>query len=754
MNYYFTVKAENGVGLMSVPANSNGITVLNTRPDEYVWLHADDKYIKRSPYCTKPNEIWQGAGVCYRGEGGATAAAAFATWAKSHHVNCVRISYNCIKTHGPIQTAITNYIDPLVQALKAQQIYSYIDCHEYMVDYTHLPSEGYSPDGPGWDVEHPSEDCQEWLDDWEYLAYYYKDEGWVMGYELCNEPKSFGGNTPNTTYAMCRNNFIKCLQNIRKIDTKHIVLLGNNGYTNPQGLINTWVTGVPDAEKLRPDAPYHNVVFAFHGYLGDTDVYLSWNNNPSEVDYANDYVSLAQNTYNVPLYCTETGHEETAGTGTEDVRRQYQMQNIEMCYGKDTTTFWNGFPGSGPRKVVFTRPIKGSTLLYPKPTGHIGWSIWSARGSAKEGFEHGVSTNADSDGNVAGENICIVCGSQNTALEENGAWYMDIWPWAAQKIVSAPPETTGSVVTSDPSAVICTAISSLLLADGNQTTLIEVKVVDNTGNRLTDYSGSATLSLSGPVTWADGTTANKTVAVAAGYASTTIKTTTVHGTITITATVGSLTPGTATIKAMQTATKVVLKVNPPYIPADNTTLAYITAYLKNDSDETVTLSTATFTFSVDKPEIANTYVTGTETEPVNSRITTEGGITYMAVKSAGTTPGIVVVTGSVTGLTSGNVTVFVGQAIPIELVKSYPNPMTIVPDSGSEMIFTNVPSGSELRIYSLSGKLVCSLTESGNAIHWDGKNTGGNYIAQGIYLYSIKDTGGQKKTGKIAVKRN
>ncbi|OGS19030.1 MAG: hypothetical protein A3J83_04780 [Elusimicrobia bacterium RIFOXYA2_FULL_40_6] len=73
--------------------------------------------------------------------------------------------------------------------------------------------------------------------------------------------------------------------------------------------------------------------------------------------------------------------------------------------------------------------------------------------------------------------------------------------------------------------------------------------------------------------------------------------------------------------------------------------------------------------------------------------------------------------------------------------------------AGSTMKFTKIPSGSKLIIYTISGKLVSDLTEtSNNTISWNGKNTSGDVIAQGVYIYCLKDSNGNKKTGKIAVK--
>ena len=82
-------------------------------------------------------------------------------------------------------------------------------------------------------------------------------------------------------------------------------------------------------------------------------------------------------------------------------------------------------------------------------------------------------------------------------------------------------------------------------------------------------------------------------------------------------------------------------------------------------------------------------------------------------------------------------------------VKVWPNPF--VPKAGSQMRFTNMPSDSALKIYTLSGKLVSSLKESGGEIDWDGKNIDKQPISKGLYIYIATDRQGNKKTGKIAI---
>ena len=90
----------------------------------------------------------------------------------------------------------------------------------------------------------------------------------------------------------------------------------------------------------------------------------------------------------------------------------------------------------------------------------------------------------------------------------------------------------------------------------------------------------------------------------------------------------------------------------------------------------------------------------------------------------------------------------------LDQTRTYPNPCII---DESSMKFDKLPADAILSIYSLSGKLVRTLNETdfGNngVILWNGKNTLGDYISQGIYIYMLKTPDGQKKTGKIAVKR-
>jgi hypothetical protein len=84
--------------------------------------------------------------------------------------------------------------------------------------------------------------------------------------------------------------------------------------------------------------------------------------------------------------------------------------------------------------------------------------------------------------------------------------------------------------------------------------------------------------------------------------------------------------------------------------------------------------------------------------------------------------------------------------------KVYPSPYN--PSKGNSMRFSiDGTSGGEVKIYTLSGKLVKKLVLGAgeSEVDWDVLNEEGNGIAAGLYIYSITDGEGNKKTGKLAI---
>jgi hypothetical protein len=85
-------------------------------------------------------------------------------------------------------------------------------------------------------------------------------------------------------------------------------------------------------------------------------------------------------------------------------------------------------------------------------------------------------------------------------------------------------------------------------------------------------------------------------------------------------------------------------------------------------------------------------------------------------------------------------------------VKTYPNPYS--PSKGNSMRFSvDNTAGGEVRIYTISGKLVKKLLiASGESeVNWNVLNEEGNNIKSGLYIYTATDSEGSKKTGKLAI---
>jgi len=360
--------------------------------DEHVWLHVDGKYIKKSPVCSDPNGIWMGCGVACRKNIGMTENSALlqskVDWlvAKSSYVNLTRISVNNIEDFPGAEVYVSSFLAPLVNMLKAKKIYSIIDSHYYMRD-------DITWFGPFWDVVAPSTWCVRWIDDWAYVANYFKDEPWVAGYELCNEPiYNYPSSQPQGTIAKARNNYKECIKRIRQSDTKHILFIGNARWSSGLNIKNTWEIGLAATEQYKPDPGYNQVVFTFHEYTKCGELYASAGGQ------VNNELGRIQNTFNVPVMCTEFGQDETCAHGLPvSEKRRFEQEMTEMCYGEPN--FWQGVTAV-PDPAYPSRGIPAISKT--------GWILWRL-------------------------------GSTPAQFETTSNW-SDIWAYAAERQASRAPE--------------------------------------------------------------------------------------------------------------------------------------------------------------------------------------------------------------------------------------------------------------------------------------------------------------------------
>ena len=84
----------------------------------------------------------------------------------------------------------------------------------------------------------------------------------------------------------------------------------------------------------------------------------------------------------------------------------------------------------------------------------------------------------------------------------------------------------------------------------------------------------------------------------------------------------------------------------------------------------------------------------------------------------------------------------------------YPNPF-IIDNSGKLLTIEGLVKDSDIKILTISGKLVRQFTSPGGRVaYWDGRDESGNLVASGIYLVVAYDTEGNNvTTGKVAVLR-
>ena len=121
---------------------------------------------------------------------------------------------------------------------------------------------------------------------WKKLADRYKNEPWIGGYDIINEPNiNFTGKNPNGTDEMSNTPLWKLQKDIttaiREVDQKHIIFIEGNGWgNNYNGLIPIW-------DK--------NMAFSFHKY---------WNYNDDQtIQFALDL----REKHNMPIWLGETG---------------------------------------------------------------------------------------------------------------------------------------------------------------------------------------------------------------------------------------------------------------------------------------------------------------------------------------------------------------------------------------------------------------------------------------------------------------
>ncbi len=94
-------------------------------------------------------------------------------------------------------------------------------------------------------------------------------------------------------------------------------------------------------------------------------------------------------------------------------------------------------------------------------------------------------------------------------------------------------------------------------------------------------------------------------------------------------------------------------------------------------------------------------------------------------------------------------------AVSTNLNSSYAWPVPFKPSIGHDFIhFVSLASNSSIKIYTIMGELVNTLTDPTNSgeIKWDAKNSDGAKVASGVYIYQVKNDFAEKR-GKLIIIR-
>jgi len=235
-------------------------------------------------------------------------------------------------------------IDSLLDWCIESQIYLILDMHCAPGGQSDENISDYDPNFPSlWESE---ANKTRTIDIWKKIAERYKDEEWIAGYDLINEPK---WDLPPANQPL-RELYIGITNAIREVDTNHILYIEGNWFaTDFAGLTPPWDD---------------NMVYSFHKY---------WNaNNTGAIQYLLDI----RNNHNIPLWLGETGEnsnvwftelisllkdqnigwafwphkkfESIAGTYSAPITSQYQQ----------VLNYWNG---NGPRpSALFAKTAMNS----------------------------------------------------------------------------------------------------------------------------------------------------------------------------------------------------------------------------------------------------------------------------------------------------------------------------------------------------------------------------------------------------------
>jgi subtilisin family serine protease len=103
--------------------------------------------------------------------------------------------------------------------------------------------------------------------------------------------------------------------------------------------------------------------------------------------------------------------------------------------------------------------------------------------------------------------------------------------------------------------------------------------------------------------------------------------------------------------------------------------------------------------------------------------------------------------------TTATVNVIVGVGMTAAKARAFPNPWRSDLHGTTDITFDQMPNESTVKIFTISGHWVRTLSALNGSVTWDRKNSVGELVASGIYIYLITDPEGNHARGQLAIIR-
>ncbi|NTV51510.1 MAG: hypothetical protein HGA76_00650 [Candidatus Firestonebacteria bacterium] len=105
-------------------------------------------------------------------------------------------------------------------------------------------------------------------------------------------------------------------------------------------------------------------------------------------------------------------------------------------------------------------------------------------------------------------------------------------------------------------------------------------------------------------------------------------------------------------------------------------------------------------------------------------------------------------TATMTPTSTPTATVMLSREIQI-----FPNPFRPAQAIGGTLKFIGLENSDKIKLFTVSGEKVMEKNDTQGRWEWDGKNSSGENVVTGVYVWVVHRAGGEKAMGKIFLVR-